>query len=64
MHIGTTGIERPVYPEPRDLARHLYICGGSCTGNSSLIVNLALQHVTAGDGLAFIDPHWDTHHRW
>jgi DNA helicase HerA-like ATPase len=49
----------PVEIEPRDLARHLLVVGGTGTGKSSLLVNFVLQHAHDGEGLAFIDPHGD-----
>lgn len=38
---------------------HLYVIGQTGTGKSSLLENLILQDVTAGHGLAVIDPHGD-----
>jgi len=49
----------PVAIEPRDLARHVYVAGGTGTGKSSLLVNIVLQQAESGAGLAFIDPHGD-----
>ena len=39
--------------------RHLYILGKSGTGKSTLLHNLAVQDILAGQGLALIDPHGD-----
>lgn len=39
--------------------RHAYILGKSGTGKSTLLHNLAVQDILAGQGLALIDPHGD-----
>lgn len=42
-----------------DLRRHLYICGQTGVGKSTLLMNLAAQSMQAGLGMAIIDPHGD-----
>src|SRR5437868_182936 len=39
--------------------RHLYIVGQTGTGKSTLLLNLIVQDLTAGEGLALLDPHGD-----
>lgn len=39
--------------------QHAYVIGASGTGKSTLLVNLILQDVKAGAGLAVLDPHGD-----
>jgi len=38
-------------------SRHVYIVGASGTGKSTLLMNLILQDLRAGQGLAVLDPH-------
>jgi len=38
---------------------HTWIVGGSGTGKSTLLANLALQDIAAGHGVAVLDPHGD-----
>ena len=40
-------------------AQHCYVIGASGTGKSTLLVNLILQDIQAGAGLAVLDPHGD-----
>lgn len=44
-----------------DRSRHLYLCGSTGTGKSTLLFNLALQEIEAGMGVCVIDPHGDLH---
>ena len=44
---------------PDQRSRHLYIIGASGTGKSTLLLNLILQDLEAGAGLALLDPHGD-----
>ena len=39
--------------------RHTYVIGGSGTGKSTLLLNLILQDIEAGHGVAVLDPHGD-----
>jgi hypothetical protein len=45
-------------PEPLRF-RHTYIVGGTGTGKSTLLVNLILQDLAAGNGVGVLDPHGD-----
>ena len=45
--------------KPEERFRHTYISGQTGTGKSTLLLNLALQDVASGAGVAVIDPHGD-----
>jgi hypothetical protein len=45
--------------DPEERRRHLYIVGQTGTGKSTLLLNLIAQDLTAGEGLALLDPHGD-----
>jgi hypothetical protein len=40
-------------------SRHCYLAGASGTGKSTLLLNLIVQDIAAGHGVAVIDPHAD-----
>jgi len=42
-----------------DRRQHLYVVGKSGTGKSTLLKNLIVQDIQAGEGIALIDPHGD-----
>src|SRR6266496_2456592 len=42
-----------------DRRQHLYVVGKSGTGKSTLLKNLIVQDIQAGEGVALIDPHGD-----
>jgi hypothetical protein len=42
-----------------DRLRHVHVLGGSGTGKSTLLLNMILQDLEAGHGLALLDPHGD-----
>ena len=42
-----------------DRSGHMYIIGKTGTGKSTLIENMAISDIKAGNGLALIDPHGD-----
>lgn len=50
---------RPVLLDSSERFRHLYISGQTGTGKSTLLMNLALQDIQAGWGVAVLDPHGD-----
>ncbi|MCL2085477.1 TraM recognition domain-containing protein [Candidatus Saccharibacteria bacterium] len=54
------GDKKPVFLSDEDRRRHTYILGQTGTGKSRLLENLALQDISRGRGLAFIDPHGDS----
>jgi uncharacterized protein DUF87 len=46
----------PVEP---DISRHMYICGETGVGKTTLLHNLMVQDIHDGKGFAFFDPHGD-----
>ncbi len=42
-----------------DRSSHVYICGATGTGKSTLLRNMVLQDIDAGHGVCVIDPHGD-----
>lgn len=50
---------QPVLIDPEERFRHLYVSGQTGTGKSTLLLNLALQDIEAGAGVAVLDPHGD-----
>lgn len=53
------GVRVPVGLSPEDRSRHLYLVGASGTGKSTLLLNLILQDLESGHGIAVLDPHGD-----
>lgn len=53
------GETRPVRVTDEDRRRHVYIVGQTGTGKSSLLVNMAVDDIQKGKGVAIIDPHGD-----
>ena len=51
--------KRHVLLDPEERFRHLYISGQTGTGKSTLLLNLILQDIEAGAGVAVLDPHGD-----
>ncbi len=45
--------------QPADLARHLYVCGKTGVGKSTLLRTLLVDLATSGEGVGLIDPHGD-----
>jgi hypothetical protein len=48
---------RCVFTQERE--RHVYIVGKSGSGKSTVLFNLAMADIVAGEGVAVIDPHGD-----
>lgn len=42
---------------PEDRLRHMYVIGQTGTGKTTLLKNMIIQDIKAGDGVCFIDPH-------
>lgn len=40
-------------------SRHCYVAGASGTGKSTLLLNMILQDIQAGEGVGLLDPHGD-----
>jgi hypothetical protein len=53
------GQATPVTLSQEQRAQHCYMIGASGTGKSTLLLNLILQDIGAGAGLAVLDPHGD-----
>ncbi len=41
----------------KDRDRHMYVIGKTGMGKSTLLLNMAIQDIRNGEGLAFLDPH-------
>jgi hypothetical protein len=54
------GTKKEIRLSPEDRRRHFYAIGQTGTGKSTMLENLAVQDMLAGNGFAFIDPHGDT----
>jgi hypothetical protein len=54
------GARKEIRLSPEDRRRHTYILGQTGTGKSTMLENLAVQDMIAGNGFAFIDPHGDS----
>ena len=50
---------KPVYIGEDDRRRHVYTVGQTGVGKSTLLVNMALDDIRKGKGVAVIDPHGD-----
>lgn len=44
---------------PDQRMRHMYVVGASGTGKSTLLLNLIIQDIHSGQGIAVLDPHGD-----
>lgn len=53
------GVKKAVRLALSDRQRHVYVVGGTGTGKTTFLENLALQDMLNGDGFAFVDPHGD-----
>ncbi len=51
------GAETKVYLASEDRLRHLYVVGQTGTGKTSLMKNMVVDDIRAGNGVCFIDPH-------
>ena len=40
-----------------DRRRHIYVVGKTGTGKSTLLENMIIDDIRAGEGVAFLDPH-------
>ncbi len=53
------GKEMPVSLSAEQRLRHTHIIGATGTGKSHLLLNLIIQDIEAGNGVAVLDPHGD-----
>jgi hypothetical protein len=51
------GQEREVYIGPDDRLRHFYTIGQTGTGKSTLLKNMVIDDIKAGEGVCYMDPH-------
>ena len=49
----------PIVLSHQERQRHIYVAGKTGSGKSTLMCNLAMDDIRAGEGIAFIDPHGD-----
>lgn len=54
------GVRKEIRLSAEDRRRHTYILGQTGVGKSTMLENLAVQDMLAGNGFAFIDPHGDS----
>jgi hypothetical protein len=59
LSIATTANGTPIIFDRDERERHIYIAGKTGSGKSTLMCNLAMGDILAGEGIAFIDPHGD-----
>jgi len=58
VELGTSG-DSAIRLSPKDRDQHMYVVGGSGTGKSTLLRNLVIQDIEAGEGVFMLDPHGD-----
>lgn len=56
-HNRYRGAETPIYLSSEDRLRHLYVIGQTGTGKTTIMKNLVVDDIRAGNGVCFIDPH-------
>ena len=62
LHLGRAqigGVVLDVRTSHVDRSRHTYVLGATGTGKSTLLYNMAVQDMHAGQGLCVLDPHGD-----
>lgn len=57
LHVGETASGRPVVLPDCFLTQHALVLGGSGTGKSNLLRQLAMEQMSSDGGLVYIDPH-------
>ncbi len=57
--IAINALGGPIVFSREERERHLYIVGKSGSGKSTVLFNLAMHDIMAGEGIAVIDPHGD-----
>lgn len=57
--IAKTATGHGVYFSRQERERHVYIVGKSGSGKTTVLFNLAMHDIYAGEGVAVIDPHGD-----
>lgn len=60
MFVGHENNSNSLYEIPdAALSKHVFVVGKTGTGKSTLMLNMMVQDIYAGRGLAFVDPHGD-----
>ncbi len=60
LYIGKSiyrGMSKPIFLQPSDRRRHMYIIGKTGVGKSEFLKDMILQDIRNGEGVCFIDPH-------
>ena len=57
--VDCVGALHPLYLPAETRDRHCWLVGATGTGKSSLLLQMILQDIEAGEGVALIDPHGD-----
>src|SRR5712691_13398457 len=57
--IATTALGHGVALTREERERHVYIVGKSGSGKSTVLFNLAMHDIYAGEGICVVDPHGD-----
>lgn len=59
LTLGLSASERLIRLSAADRMMHLFLLGGTGVGKTSLLANLILEDIKAGEGVFVIDPHGD-----
>ena len=59
LRLGASPSGEAISITDADRARHIYLIGGTGSGKSVTLTNLAIQDIAAGRGFTAIDPHGD-----
>ena len=57
--IAKTAIGSGIALTPEERERHVYVVGKSGSGKSTVLFNLAMHDIYAGEGVGVLDPHGD-----
>jgi hypothetical protein len=60
VYLGTNtfrGQTSDIFLAKEDRVRHCYVVGQTGTGKTTILKNMAIQDIHAGNGICFIDPH-------
>ncbi len=63
LYLGKTNFrnqERTFGVKLSDRRQHMYVIGKSGTGKSTLLLNMVISDIKAGNGVCFVDPHGET----
>jgi TraM recognition site of TraD and TraG len=57
---SSRGLTKDIYMTTEDRFRHIYTLGGSGSGKSITMAEIALQDIAMGNGVCIVDPHGET----